>query len=245
MATIRFYEELNRYLEKKHCKRDISLTIDGSVSVKKVIEDLGVPHTEVDMILVNGESVDFSHPVSTRDRISVYSVFESFDIKETSRVRPAPLRETRFVLDVHLGTLTRWLRRLGFDSLYSNQYEDETIARISAEEKRILLTKDRGLLKRKIVTRGFCIKSSSAIGQVREVISRFQLESSCHPFTRCLRCNEALIIIDKGKIRHQLPVYVRERYDEFKICMRCSKVYWKGTHWESMRRQLLDLKRNA
>ena len=241
MALIRFYEELNRFLAKNIKKKDIDLSVDKKVSVKKVIEDLGVPHTEVDLILVNGQSVDFSYPVGTEDRISVYPVFESFDIKESSRVRPAALRETRFVLDVNLCALARWLRRLGFDTLYSNNYGDGTPARISAEENRILLTKDRGLLKQKIVTRGYCIRSDNTLEQVREVIFRFQLESSCRPLIRCPHCNETLEVIDKDRIPSILPEYVQQHHhEEYRFCELCGKVFRKSPHWETMKQQLLS-----
>src|SRR5262249_31383318 len=153
-ACFRFYAELNDFLPPGRRGVTFTYSFEGSPSIKDLIEALGVPHTEVDLILVNGESVDFAYRVREGDRISVYPVFESLDITPLLRVRPRPLRETRFVLDTHLGRLAAYLRLLGFDTLYRNDAGDDELARISSGEGRILLTRDRGLLKRSQVTHG-------------------------------------------------------------------------------------------
>lgn len=140
-----------------------------------MIESLGIPHTEVDLILVNDESVDFSHAVQDGDRVSVYPVFEAFDISPIVRVRPQPLRESRFVLDVHLGRLASYLRILGFDTLYRNDYDDEELAGFSRNDGRILLTRDRGILKRSEVTHGYWVRENRPREQVVGVVRRFDL----------------------------------------------------------------------
>jgi uncharacterized protein with PIN domain len=204
-----------------------------------MIEALGVPHTEVDLILVNSRSVDFSYLVQNGDRISVYPVFETFDITPLVRLRPHPLRETRFVLDVHLGRLTTYLRMLGFDALYRNDYADEELARISSSEGRILLTRDRGLLKRSIVTHGYCLRTTNPRQQLIEVLRRFDLFASVKPFQRCLHCNGLLQPVDKTAISQRLLPKTRQYYDEFHCCRVCDRIYWKGSHYQRMQ-QFVD-----
>jgi uncharacterized protein with PIN domain len=163
-----------------------------------VIESLGVPHGEVDLILVNGESVDFSALLPDGARVSVYPVFEAIDIGPIARVRPEPLRETRFVLDVHLGRLAAYLRLLGFDASWRNDYGDAILVQLSGAERRILLTRDRELLKRSSVTHGYWIRETQPSKQLVEVVRRFDLFRSAAPFRRCLRCNHLLEEVDKA-----------------------------------------------
>lgn len=234
-VTFRFYEELNDFLAPDRKKRDFSVPFRPRNSVKDMIESLGVPHTEVDLILVNGESVDFAYIVRPDDRISVYPVFEALDISGATHLRPVPLRRTRFVLDTHLGKLARYLRLLGFDTLYENTYGDEELAEISAAgEQRILLTRDQGLLKRKRVRHGYFVRSDNPQRQVREVLSRFDLYNAVEPFKRCTQCNGLIQTAGKEEVREQLPGRVARQFDEFSRCGGCGRVYWKGGHYERM-----------
>ena len=231
----RFYAELSDFLPA--AKRQITFehTFEGRVSVKHMIEALGVPHPEVDLVLVNGQSVDFSYLVQDGDRISVYPVFESIDITPLVRLRPQPLREPRFVLDTHLGQLASYLRLLGFDTLYRNDYNDPELAQISQSEGRLLLTKDRGLLKRKIVSHGYCVRATDPEQQMLEVVERFDLRGQFKPFKRCLRCNGLIEDVAKADVEERLPAETRRYYEEFRICGACRQVYWKGSHYERMR----------
>src|SRR5919198_1954029 len=151
-ARFRFYAELNDFLPPEKRDGDFACPLHGEETVKELIESIGVPHTEVDLVLVNGQPVDFSYRVQDGDRVSVYPVFEAFDVSHVTRVRTQPLRRTRFILDRHLGRLAAYLEMLGFDTLYRTGYRDEELARIASDERRILLTKDHGLLKRSAVT---------------------------------------------------------------------------------------------
>ncbi len=239
---IRFYEELNLFLDKHLRKATIEKEFKAGTTVKALIEDMGVPHTEVDLILINGESEPFSYQLQPGDYISVYPMFESLDISEITRVREKPLRETKFILDVHLGKLTIYLRMLGFDSTYSNHFDDDTLALLSRKEHRILLTRDIGLLKRRIVTHGYYIHSKDPITQLKTVINRFDLKKNIDPFSRCLRCNEILRNIPKNKIQGKVPPFVYKHYDNFKTCPTCGRIYWRGSHWDNMKKflNLLD-----
>jgi hypothetical protein len=233
-VTIRFYEELNAFLPAEKRKRDFKIAIPKGCTVKAMIEDLGVPHTEIDLVLANGDSIDFAYQPTDGDRISVYPKFESWDIGSLSRVRPAPLREVRFALDVHLGRLARLLRMFGFDSLYSNSLDDEELARLAALEKRIVLTRDRGLLKRRSVTHGYLVRSLVPHDQVGEVVRRFDLAGSLRLGSRCVECNMLLQSVSKEVVLGRLPPAVAHDYADFSICPKCNKVFWRGSHWQKI-----------
>jgi len=235
----RFYAELNDFLPSGRHQKRFTYEVQGNPAVKDTIEALGIPHTEVELILVNDQSVDFSYQLQDDDRVSVYPVFESVDITPLIRLRPAPLREVRFILDTHLGRLAGYLRMLGFDTRYSNDCDDGTLAQIASQEKRILLTKDRGLLKRNLVTHGYCVRSTYPREKLIEVLRRFDLFGQVQPFARCIRCNGILEDVSKKEVLDLLPLRVKEGHDEFRGCKNCGRVYWKGTHYERMR-QFLD-----
>jgi hypothetical protein len=240
-ATFRFYAELNDFLPQEKRMRAFPVELAGHETVKHLIEMLGVPHPEVDLILVNGQSVDFDYLVRGGDRVSVYPVFESVDIRGISKVRPEPLRSPRFVLDSHLGRLAGYLRLLGFDCLYRNDFQDRELAEISARQERILLTRDRGLLKRKIVTRGYLVRSDQPLKQAEEIIRRFDLASSVRPFTRCSRCNGRLVSVEKSQVFDQLEPLTKKHYNQFTHCEDCGQVYWRGSHFQELEEKILGL----
>jgi uncharacterized protein with PIN domain len=237
-VTLRFYEELGFFLKPEQRKRPFVAAFHPGDTVKYLIESLGVPHTEVDLILADGRSVPFSYRLRGGERISVYPVFESLDVGSVTRVRPEPLREPRFVLDVHLGRLAKSLRMLGFDTLYNNTDDDRTLSEISHRDGRILLTRDRELLKRSMVTHGYCVRATRPRDQLSELIRRFDLVPRVRPFRLCLRCNEPLEAVQKSEVRELLPARVAETYERFRRCPSCGRVYWRGTHWENMRASL-------
>jgi uncharacterized protein with PIN domain len=244
-ATLRFYAELNDFLPPARRFADCEHSFLGSPSVKDVIESIGVPHTEVEMILVNGESRGFDYRLQDGDRVSVYPMFEALDVGAETRVRPEPLREPRFILDVHLGRLARILRLLGFDALYANDAEDGWLASIAAAERRILLTRDRQLPKRRIVTHAYCLRSQQPRQQAVEVLCRFDLTKLAAPFTRCLRCNGRLEPVGIESVGDRIPPGVRGRTTEVVRCGSCRQVYWKGTHYERLERLARELLERA
>jgi uncharacterized protein len=233
-VTIRFYAELNDLLP--HHQRQVPFTcaFNPGSTVKHLVEALGVPHTEIDLILVNGVSVNFSHQVEDGDSVSVYPVFESFNISPLVRLRPQPLRDSRFILDTHLGRLAAYLRMLGFNTLYENFADDDHLAFISNAETRILLTRDRGLLKRNLVTHGYYVRSSDPRQQIVEVLQRFDLGDQIAPFRRCLRCNTLLLPVGKAEVEARLLPDTRTYYQEFQVCPSCEQIYWKGSHYQNM-----------
>lgn len=242
-VTLRFYEELNDFLAPGLRRQDIVQPFNRRTSVKDLIESFGVPHTEVELILVNGISVDFSHMVRPGDRISVYPVFEALDVTPLVRLRPAPLRSPRFVADVNLGRLARYLRLLGFDCYYRNDLDDADVARISATQARIVLTRDRALLQQRIITHGYFVRAVQPRAQVREVLIRLDLLRRVQPFTRCTRCNGLLEPVDKQVVLDTLQPKTRRYYDEFRRCTVCGQVYWKGSHFDRALQLVADITR--
>jgi hypothetical protein len=240
-ARFRFYEELNDFLPSYKRKTSFSFSYKGNPSVKNAIEELGVPHVEVDMILVNGNSVDFSYRLKKDDQVSVYPVFESLDISNVQRLRAKPLRDPKFILDVHLGRLSKYLRLCGFDALFANDLNDREIINISLSEQRIILTRDRGLLKTSRVTHGSWIRSSKPGEQLKEVIKRFDLMKVLNPFTRCLECNGILEDVAMEKVADILLPKTRDFYKEFKKCKSCERVYWEGSHYKKMKNFIITV----
>jgi len=237
-AEFRFYEELNDFLQPRLRKTTFPIGIDRGRSVKDAIESAGVPHTEIDLILVDGVSVGFGHVLFGGERVAVYPVFERLDIAPLQHLRPAPLRDPRFVIDTHLGKLARHLRLAGFDSLWRNDYDDADIVALAVAERRIVLTRDCGLLKRSAVERGHFVHATNAELQLTEVIRVFQLEAMLRPFSRCRECNVVLVDADKAEVSDRLPEKVRKFYDRYRRCPGCGRIYWEGTHYERLRGML-------
>jgi hypothetical protein len=239
LASFRFYAELNDFLPRGRRHVAFEHAVAQRTAVKDAVESLGVPHTEIDLILANGNSVDFSYQVREGDRISVYPVFEAIDIAPLTRLRPEPLRHIRFVLDAHLGQLARYLRLAGFDALYRRDFADDELALVAGREHRILLTRDQGLLKRRLVTRGFWLRETDPRRQFVDLLRRFDLTRLVQPFTRCLTCNEPLIDVSSEAVRDRLPPRVRQQQTQFRVCRGCTRVYWKGSHYDAMVRILV------
>lgn len=235
-VTVRAYAELNDFLEADSRGRAVRRPVQSHQTVKDVLEATGIPHTEIDLILVNGDPVSFEHRPAVGDRIAVYPMFEALDIGATARLRPEPLRHPRFVVDVNLGRLARLLRVLGFDVWWSSAADDQTLADISLDQQRILLTRDRGLLKRRTITHGLFVHSQHPEEQTLEVLRRLDLRRRIKPFTRCVRCNGQLAAVAKDEVIDQLEPLTRRYYDEFSQCPECGRIYWAGSHFEKLSR---------
>jgi uncharacterized protein len=238
-ATFRFYEELNDFLAPARRWQDFHCRCARAATVKHMIEALGVPHTEVEMVLVNGESVGFGRLLQDGDRVAVYPKFETFDVSPLLRVREQPLRVTHFVADAHLGGLARLLRMAGFDTLYDNNFDDGEIETIAAQQGRIVLTRDRELLKRRTITHGCYVRTLKPAQQLREIFDRLDLARSARPFTLCLHCNTPLHAIDKALVLERIPPRSAAIYQHFSTCDACQRIFWEGSHWQRMR-ALLD-----
>lgn len=240
-VRVRFYAELVDILPARTRRRDHEVALEEPRSVKDLIESFQVPHTEVDLILLNGEPCGFDALVAPGDRVAVYPLFEGMDISSTQRLRPAPLRRPAFVCDVHLGTLARRMRLLGLDTLYDDSLDDPAIVALQAAQHRAILTCDRGLLQHNAVQWGYLVRSRDPDEQIREVVHRFDLRGSLHPYTRCPRCNHSLEPATPDQIDRLAPPRVRAAYQEFTYCPHCDHLYWPGTHRTSIDRWLAPL----
>jgi uncharacterized protein with PIN domain len=233
-----FHGELNDFLpaSRKHRWIDYALEMDGSIAIKHPIEALGVPHPEVEHILVDGAPAGFAHRLRAGERVQVYPLDHNLPTRHQKRLRPPLEHPPRFVVDTHLGKLAAYLRMLGYDTAYRNDYDDEQLAHIAHQQRRVLLTRDRGLLKRKIVTYGHCVRQSDPRGQLVDSVRRYRLEANANPWTRCLRCNGPLVPVDKAAILDELEPKTKLYYDDFQRCAECGQIYWRGSHHERMRR---------
>jgi hypothetical protein len=232
-VTVRVYGPLNDFLPHHQRQSTCSRAVPGSTTVKDLVEGLGVPHPEIDLIVVNGNSAPFDYVVQPEDRIAVFPRFMTLDISALTRVRPPPLEPIQFVADVHLGKLARHLRLIGLDTTYRPDADDAELADAARCEGRILLTRDQGLLKRRVVTHGCFIRATRPHDQLVEVLRQFG-PLTLAPFSRCLRCNTELREIRKQAVDSALQPQTRQHYNQFKVCAGCGRIYWKGSHWKRL-----------
>ncbi|MFD2999545.1 Mut7-C RNAse domain-containing protein [Pontibacter toksunensis] len=233
-ATIEFFGSLNDFPALSGRDNKLLYRFSGTPAVKDAIEAIGVPHPEVDVILINNQPVDFSHPLHADDKVAVYPADADKDWPvgySLQAKHPAP---NRFVLDVHLGKLARAVRMLGFDTCYENDYSDKAIAQIAEAEERIVLTRDVGLLKHKNIRWGYWLRSQYLEEQLSEVVNFFKLREKFKPFTRCLACNGRIYEVPKEIVLEQLPAQTRQYFNQFYQCDSCKRIYWKGSHYERM-----------
>lgn len=222
-ATFRFYEELNDFLPLDKKEEAFVYSFRASPAVKDAIEAIGVPHVEINLIQVNDQTVDFRYHLKNNDVVSVYPVQGKIEGKEI-----------KFILDVHLGKLAKYLRMCGFDTVYKNDYNDKKIIEISLEENRIILTRDIGLLKVKSVSNGYFIRNQDSKAQLTEVLKHFDLYHGITPFIRCITCNGKLERIEKEKIIQQLEPLTQKYFDTFFRCTHCQSIFWEGSHFDRM-----------
>ena len=234
--TIRFYEELNDFLEPCIRKQDLSIDTKEGNSVGNLIESMGIPRSSVNLVLVNGHSAGFDRILQENDRVSVYPMFERFNIGSVSVLEHSPLRELTFLCDVHLGRLTKYLRMLGFDTWYNNDYDDNNLIYQSNRHHRILLSRSKKLTKSKKLLRRYLVNQTDPVKQIREIITYFDLKKDIAPMSRCLECNDGVKPIAKEAVKHRVDELIFEINDEYTECKGCGRLYWKGSHYDSMMR---------
>jgi uncharacterized protein with PIN domain len=233
---LRFHGQLNEHLAHPLRQREFEHQLTGRASAKDVIESLGVPHTEIDVVLLNGRSVALNAVLEDGDRVAVYPQTSGLKVTPLLHLHPRPLRRKRFVLDGHLGKLARHLRLLGFDTLYDRDATDVALVRHAHDQRRILLTRDRGLLMRSAVTRGAYVYATDPGQQLEEVVERFDLRGAMHPFLRCMKCNGRLVRVSKRSLNGHLDEELLARHSEFRRCRGRGQVYWPGTHHARLQR---------
>jgi uncharacterized protein len=234
-ATFRFYGELNDFLPRERKGREITTPCARMATTKHMIEALGVPHTEVELLLVNGEGAGLDLLLEEGDRVAVYPRFARFDVSDLAPAPVLPPGRIRFVADAHLGGLARLLRMAGFDTIYDNGLSGDQVEALAADQERVVLTRDRELLKRRWIAYGCYVRAQKPEAQLHELFERFALAERARPFTRCLHDNAPLRAVAKAAVLDRLPPQVAAAQDEFNTCDVCGRVYWKGSHWQRMR----------
>lgn len=233
MVVLRFHGDLRQLLTKNHRHGEIALAY-RKASIKDMIEACGVPHPEVGAIVAAGREVDFAHRPAPDELVEVFSPVPPLDVTKPSRLRPEPLAGLGFVVDVNAAKLGRWLRMLGFDVLMPENHDDAFLA--EAAVGRVLLTRDRRLLKRGRVVFGHLVRADDPVEQVREVVTLYGLRGRQQPFSRCMRCNDRLRPVAREEVLYRLEPLTKKYYTRFKYCARCDKIYWAGSHREKMER---------
>ncbi len=237
-SYIHFHGELKDFLGAGRQDGAVVYPLNRRASVKDVVEALGPPHTEVGSIRVQGREVGFSHLLQPGEVVDVHALEPPVDPTQPTRLRPQPYPGNRFVVDVNVGKLARLLRLLGYDASYDPAWRDRTIAAISAQEKRIVLTRDRRLLKRSQVVWGRLIRTNDPKAQLREVVWFYGLTPPYPAFSRCLRCNVPLERVDKAEVLHRLEPKTRKYFHIFSRCPACDRIYWAGSHHDRMQEWL-------
>lgn len=218
-VRIRCASELLFFLPARIRSPSLRVRSDGTSSLGHLVESVGVPRTEVGSLTMNGRAVPASYRPSDGDVV---------DVGPVGRPQPVPAWPPRFVLDVHLGALARRLRLVGVDTAYSNQMDDDALIVQANEQRRVLLTQDRGLLRRRSLWLGGYVRGARPDGQLRDVLERFAPPLA--PWTVCTACNGPLSAVRKAEVDRQLQPGTRRTYDSFTRCQACGRVYWRGAH---------------
>lgn len=234
-ASYHFHGDLPALLRGRWRRQNPVLqTVTRSASIKDALESFGLPHTEVGEIVCNGEPVGFSWPVAAGQVFDIFPVLPPWDVLSPSLLRPAPLSVARFLADANVGRLARYLRLAGFDTLYDWRWDDDRIVAMIGRDNRIVLSRDLGLLKRKQIDFGRCIRATAPATQLREVIDLLGLSGAMQPFSRCPECNTPLQPVAKEAVMHRLEPLTRKYYETFSLCPGCDRIYWQGSHREKM-----------
>lgn len=241
-CEFRFYGSLRDFLSPARRDGRFVHRFEGTPSIKDQIESLGVPHTEVALILIDGAAVGFGRKLQGGDRVAVYPWFAHLQPDGIDRLRSVPVGELRFVADVHLGRLASYLRLLGFDCLYRNDYGDEELLAIAQTQDRIVLSRDTGLLKRAALVHGAFVHATDPRQQLREVCDRFELQGRATPFTRCARCNSRVEPWNGQAAANAVPAgVIANNHGRLSRCPRCGQLYWPGSHQPRLRKRLAEV----
>ena len=235
-VALNFHGDLFVFLKREERNRSVRRVLSHKASVKDVIESCGVPHTEVDLVIVNGGPVDLSFQLSVDSALDIFPVSAPGELFPDYRLQTR--NEVAFVADGHLGKLTRDLRLLGIDVSYRCDVRDSELLVTMVQERRTLLTRDRRLLMHRVVQTGYYPRSQDSIEQTLEVIKRFNLADKLAPFQRCLRCNERLSVVSKEAVLEKLEPLTRLYYDEFRHCPKCGQTYWRGSHFDCLQNRV-------
>lgn len=228
-ASFTFHGNLAQFLPRERRRSSFEYACARAATLKNAIEALGVPHTEAAQFLVNGIPATLNRIVREGDIVEVHAWIH--------QAVPVPLN---FIADAHLGGLARFLRMLGYDTWHENALPDAEIRRLAHDERRIVLTRDRELLKCREIFFGCYVHALRPEAQLREVAVRFDLAAHARPFTLCLCCNLPLDDATEEQVRAYAPGAVLEHYRAFYRCAGCRRIYWEGSHFDRMRAVLAE-----
>jgi uncharacterized protein with PIN domain len=239
-AQFSFMDELNDFLPTKWKKISFRYAFEDHQTIKHVIEALGVPHCEVNHLRVDDRGVDFHYHIKDGEQVVVFPI-SSRPGPQDILLQTEPASVSHFVLDNHLGRLAAYLRMLGYDTLYRNDYQDDELAQIASEQGRTLLTRDRRLLMRNAILSGYWMRRQDPRAQLVEIVRRYEMRGRMQLFQRCLRCNHILEAVSKEAVLPRLEPLTRLYFDEFHICPACQQIYWKGSHYDHMLNLIVKL----
>lgn len=233
-ANFTFHGALNYFLPRRQKNKTITQEFDWDGSIKDMIESIAPPHPEIELLVVNGQSVAWDYIVQDNDIVDVCPDYDAVNLADKIRLIPPYQGRAKFILDTHLGKLAAYLRMMGFDTLYRNDYEDDVLAEVSHHENRILLTRDMGVLKRGLVIYGYFVRNTDPRKRILEISQRYGLAEHIEPFARCMKCNGLMASVEKSDIIDEIPEGTASFYNEFRRCQSCQQIYWKGSHHEKM-----------
>lgn len=245
VARFRFYGDLEDLLVRRYRADQANYLFRDNPGIKDAIESMGIPHTEVDVILANGLSVNFSYPLKDNDTIDVYPVFSNVPVERPLKLSSSIPDPASFVLDVHLGKLARRLRLLGFDACYRNDFDDAEILAVADREKRIILTRDVGILKHRQVMHGYLVRSEYLDCQLHQVLERYALHDRIRLWMRCMVCNGLMKQVSKAEAEPFLEPKTRLYYEDFHRCSNCGRLYWQGSHYRKINQWLHNFMQEA
>jgi len=232
-AKVRFHGRLNFFISKKKREQWLPYTFKDKVTIKDALESLGPPHPEFELVTMNGRGVTWTDFVEDGAEIEGYAE-RSPDFSDASLLYPPYQGRMRFILDTHLGRLAAYLRMMGYDTLYENDFPDDVIAQIANDEQRIVLTRDIGVLKRSLVTYGYYVRETNPEKRLHELNERYSLKADMKPFTLCMVCNHPIHPVAKEDIIDKIPPDSAQYYDQFHQCESCARIFWRGSHHERM-----------
>ena len=233
--------KLKTFLSKRFRKKPIDLAWEEHRTLKDWIESLRIPHIEVGRITVNSKKSALNNRLQDKDIVEVFEIDGPYDPRKVSQQHEILLPHIKFIADVHLGKLVRYLRILGLDCHYQEPWDDNKLAEKADKENRIMLSRDVGLLQRKCISHGKFLYSDDPIEQAKEILNRYEIYDLCKPMSRCVSCNSLMKTVAKQNIEHLIEPGTKQSYEQFFQCQSCSKVYWHGAHVKNILKTLKEI----
>ena len=236
-----FHNDLQMLLKKSQAGKVVKYALKRRASLKDIIESQGVPHTEVAQILLGNKELGFAFiPVGGED-IDIFPFSEEISVFNSTLLRPQPMSSLKFMVDINVQKLARNLRIIGFDTSMVPDMRLIEIGKVATSEHRIVITRNRELLKCNTVVHGHLVRSEDHVIQLQEVVKLYKIKLHIKPFSRCIACNGDLMSVTKQDIIHRLEPLTRKYFNTFKRCSDCEKIYWQGSHYNQMLKMITEI----